>query len=116
MIVYRDQRLKAEPRTLLQQLRSTVEQLDVKAPNSHDATVDAFISAGILESAVSDTIFTEADGIHPLTNAFRAVTVGLGHLLWHSWHAAPDQAERWLSGVVTSLHALEHHRLPRLLR
>src|SRR3954468_14763289 len=112
MIVYRDQRLKAEPRILLQQLRSSVEQLDVKAPNSHDATVDAFISAGTLESAVADAIFTEADGIHPLTNAFRAVSAGLGHVLWHSWHAAPDQAERWRSRVVASLDAVEHHRLP----
>src|SRR3954465_4372049 len=108
MIVYRDQRLKAEPRTLLQQLRSSVEQLDVNAPNSHDATVDAFIWAGTLESAVADAIFTDADGIHPLTNAFRAVSVGLGHVLWHSWHAAPDQAERWLSRVMASLDALEH--------
>src|SRR3954463_12371169 len=97
MIVYRDQRLKAEPRTLLEQLRSSLEQLDLKTPHSHDATVDAFISAGVLESAVADTIFGRADGIHPLTHALRAVSVGLGHVLWHSWHADPDQAERWLS-------------------
>jgi hypothetical protein len=112
MIVYRDHRREAEPRTLLEQLRISVEQLDVKASNFHDATVDAFISAGTLESAMADAIFTEADGIHPLTNAFRAVSVGLGHVLWHCWRAAPDQAERWLSGVVSSLDAVEHHRLP----
>src|SRR3954471_2032809 len=112
MIVYRDQRLETEPRPLLQQLRSSVEQLDVKAPNFHDATVDAFISLGTLESAVADAIFTEADGIHPLTNAFREVGVGLGHVLWHSWHDAPGHAERWRLRVAAGLHALEQYRLP----
>jgi hypothetical protein len=112
MIVYRDQRLLAEPRPLLEQLRSSVEQLDVKARTSHDATVDTFISAGTFESAVADAIFPEADGIHPLTNALREVSVGLGHVLWHSWHSVPDEAERWRLRVAAALHALEHYRLP----
>src|SRR5215210_826502 len=112
MIVYRDQRLLAEPRPLLDQLRSSVEQLDVKAPNSHDAAVDAFISLGTIESAVADAVFTEADGIHPLTNAFREVSISLGHVLWHSWQGVPNQAERWRLRVTAGLHALEQYRLP----
>jgi hypothetical protein len=112
MIVYRDQRLRAEARPLLEQLRSSLERLDFTAPHSHDAAVDAFIAAGTLESAVADAIFTQADGIHPLTTALRAVSVGLGHVLWHSWYGAPDEAERWRWRVAAALNAVAHHQLP----
>jgi hypothetical protein len=112
MIVYRDQRFRAESRPLLEQLRSSVERLDFTTPDSHDATVDAFISAGTLESAVADAIFTEADGIHPLTSSLREVSVGLGHVLWHSWYGALHEAAGWRSRVMASLNAIDQHPLP----
>src|SRR5215210_4224424 len=65
MIVYRDQRFRAESRPLLDQIHSGLERLDFRTSGTHDGVVDSLISAGMLESAVADAIFTEVDGLHP---------------------------------------------------
>jgi hypothetical protein len=115
MIVYRDQRFRAESRPCFDQLRSSVERLDFHTPTAHDAAVDALILAGGLESAIADAIFPDADGVHPLTCALRGVSVGLGHVLWHSWHNTPMDAERWRSCVLTNLNDAEAHPVPTSL-
>jgi hypothetical protein len=116
MIVYRDQRFRAESRSLLDQLRSQVDRLDFYAPAAHDCVVDAFISAGTLESSLADTIFPEADGVHPLTCMLRRVSVGLGHVLWHSWRSIPEDAKRWRSTVLERLNDVEQQQLPSLVQ
>jgi hypothetical protein len=112
MIVYRDQLLRADPQALLEKLRTRVTRLDFLTATVHQAVLDAFIEAGILESAVADAVFSEADGIHPLTSDLRGVTVGLGHVLWHCWLNAPQRAKQWCSRVLERLGDIQRHRMP----
>jgi hypothetical protein len=115
MIVYRDQLLRAESRTLLDALRSRVARLNSVTTTRPEAVVPALIEAGTLESAVVDAIFSEADGIHPLTSALRRVTVSLSHVLWHSWENAADPAHLWLSTTTERLAELEEFSFPSLV-
>jgi hypothetical protein len=116
MIVYRDQLLRADSRALLDELRTRVTRLDFLTTTVHQAVVDAFIEAGMLESAVADALFTEADGTHPLTSGLRGVTVGLGHVLWHCWLNAPQRAKQRCSTVLDRLGEIEQHRFPQTVQ
>jgi hypothetical protein len=112
MIVYRDQRSRAEPRYLLDKLGSRIDRLAARSATAHESIVDAVVDAGMLESGVADAVFPETDGIHPLTDALRRVSVGLGHLLWHCWNNDADLVERWREGVLHRLEEVGLHRLP----
>ncbi len=112
MIVYREQHHQADPRRLLLELRSDLERLDFRASSSHEDVVDALIAGGVLESAVADAVFPEADGIDPVIRALRRANVALGHLLWHSWLGGPAEEDRWRSAALAFLRGLELHQLP----
>lgn len=112
MIVYRDQRFRAESRALIDELRSGLQRLDFQSREAYDSVVDSFILAGTLESAIADSIFSEADGVHPLATALRDVSLGLGHLLWHSWREGRPEAERWRVLSAHRVDAIEQYRLP----
>jgi hypothetical protein len=113
MIVYRDQRFRASPQAQLVRLYSDLEQLQFNSAGAHDGAIDALIRAGMLESAVADELFVEADGLHPLDGALRGATVALSHMLWHSWRAAPDQAEGWRVKAMARLATIADRLLPR---
>jgi hypothetical protein len=70
------------------------------------------IEAGILESAVADAIFPEVDGIDPRIEAFRRVSLAAAHMLWHTWHGAPQQAAAWRHRLSNALHAIPIRQLP----
>ena len=106
MIIYRDQRARADTGRLLQQLHRDLERLDFHGSTYHEDTVDALIAAGVLESAVADAVFPSIDDIHPLISALRRVTVALGHVSWHSWRRDRESADLWRSNAL----ALLHHR------
>src|SRR5215212_1608079 len=94
MIVYREQRSRADPRRLLAELRELTRRFPTTPP--HDVARDALITTGTLESATADALFPDCDGIHPLTDALRQASVIAGHVLWHTWRgASADTAESW---------------------
>ena len=113
MIVYRNQRLRADPRRLLEELSSEVERIDFQTSASHDSVVAVLIAAGVLESGVSDEMFPAADGLDPVVHGFRQASVALGHLLWHSWHGRRAEADQWRCSALGLLRSLELHALPR---
>jgi hypothetical protein len=113
MIVYRDQRARADPRRLLAQLRAHLESLD---PSSHDDVVDAFIAGGILESAVADQLFPQIDGMDPLARRLRVAALALGHMLWHSWRGDRDAASGWRDAAVRRLQGPELQYFPASVR
>jgi len=115
MLVYRDQRARADPRRLLSQLRADLEQLDLR-PSSHDDVVDAFITGGILESAVTDELFPQADGPNPLAGRLRAAALALGHMLWHSWSRNLDAVKQWREVALARLGQPEQQHLPRAVQ
>lgn len=112
MIVYRDQRTRAEPRHLLSDLRSGMLRLETAAHPVHDAAAELLIRLGTLESAVADTIFADADGIHPIACRFREASTALGHVVWHTWRGQPEAAVRWCRQCSASLAYLEIQSLP----
>jgi hypothetical protein len=112
MIVYRDQRTRADPVQLLQQLHRDLERLDFQASTCHEDTVDALIAAGVLESAVADALSPTVDDLNPLLSALRRVTVALGHMLWHSWRRDRESAGLWRSTALALLHHRQLTSLP----
>jgi hypothetical protein len=73
--------------------------------------VGLLIDLGNLESAVSDTLFLEADGIHPLADKLRHTSLACGHLLWHSWHRT-SEVEAWGARLRLALYDLTDAALP----
>jgi hypothetical protein len=108
MIIYRDQRCQADSHRLISELRSTVAR---SAP-SHETAVGILIEAGIIESAVADAVFPRADGIDPLTEQFRRTSVTAGHVLWHTWHDAREEALASWQLLRARLNEIELQQLP----
>jgi hypothetical protein len=111
MIVYRDQRSRADPHLLLLQLRSTASQFCSSGPD-HDDAIELIMEAGVLESGVADALFFDQDGIHPLVDSLRQASVEAGHVLWHSWHGNHGQAHRWGARLAQTLREAPAHLLP----
>jgi hypothetical protein len=112
MIVYRDQRYWTDPHRLVTKLRDTAERYAHGSSPPHDVAVGSLIDAGILESAIADTLFPDSDGIHPLTTSLRDATSALGHVLWHSWQGQPAAAKPWWGRLSTILGQLALLELP----
>jgi hypothetical protein len=113
MIVYRDQRFRADPRLLLSQLRCTATHFISGSPSSHSDTVETLIDLGKLESGVADALFPDFDGIDPVTLRFRQASSAVGHVLWHTWHQRPHSAGAWWTELSHVLNQLELQPLPR---
>jgi hypothetical protein len=114
MIVYRDQRFRADPHRLLRQLRGLAGHSCSSAP-IHDAAVELVIENGELEAAVVDALFPDGDGIHPLAQSLRQASVEAGHVLWHTWHGDPEQARQWGGRLAATLGNLPASQMPRTL-
>jgi hypothetical protein len=110
MLVYRDQRSRDDPRHALSELRGLTHRSS-GAP-SHDTARDALIACGKLEAAVADSVFPQADGVHPLVQAFRAASEIAGHLLWHTWHHNAADAAAWWSRLARQLDSIDAGGLP----
>ena len=89
MIIYRDQRSRSDPRHLLSQLRSRADRLK-GVVGSHEEAVEILLEMGTLETAITDVLFPEADGLDPIARNLRAASTASGHLLWHSWRKRPE--------------------------
>src|SRR3954465_11784106 len=103
MIIYRDPQSTANPHQLLLQLQSRVAQLLAARRPSYDQVVDVLIDLGTLESGLSDALFGQADGVHPLALSLRAASIAAGHLLWRSWHSQWQEttdAIAWLASAL----------------
>jgi hypothetical protein len=112
MIIYRDQRIQADPRRLLSTLRTTANRFTGASSPSHDVTVEALIAAGTLEAAVADSIFTDSDGINPVTMSLRRASIAMGHVFWHSWQERSHDAQVWWTRLAGILNRLDLHSLP----
>ncbi|MFL5449819.1 MAG: hypothetical protein ACJ8AP_16420 [Gemmatimonadales bacterium] len=110
MLVYRDQRSRDDPRHAFSELRSLTHR-SPGAP-SHDTARDALIASGRLEAAVADSVFPQADGVHPLVQALRAASEIAGHLLWHTWHHNADGAAAWWNRLARQLDSIDAGGLP----
>jgi hypothetical protein len=111
MIVYRDQRSRADPHHLLADLRAVTTRSQQVPP--HEIVRDTLIAAGTLESAVLDALFPEADGVHPLAGLFRAASTSSGHALWHTWHNRAEGARLWWNRLARQLQTIDDGQLPR---
>ncbi|HYF39290.1 MAG TPA: hypothetical protein VD930_06375 [Gemmatimonadales bacterium] len=111
MIVYRDQRTTADPRHLLRQLSLAANHAGVSAPN-HDDALELVIETGVLEAAVSDALFPEHDGIHPMAQSLRQASVQAGHVFWHTWNGRSQEARRWGERLASSLRDVPEFQLP----
>src|SRR5918992_2602005 len=111
MIVYRDQRSRADPLRLLLQLSSAASQF-CSSVRGHDDAIELLIDAGVFESGVADALFPDQDGIHPLVQSLRQASVEAGHMLWHSWHGDEHQASRWGARLGQTLGELAAQQLP----
>jgi hypothetical protein len=112
VIVYRDQRSRADPRRMLSQLRSTAGRPSLPPP-SHERVRDILIDLGVLECAVADSLFTDADGLDPLVEYLHAASLAAAHVFWHSWHDHPDDAGRWWHRLGLTLEEIHQGQLPR---
>jgi hypothetical protein len=111
MIVFRDQRVSAEPTGLVSKLRQSALSL-AQGSVTHDAAVHLLIEMGTVEAAIADAIFTEADGIDPITRRLREASTAMGHALWHTWNHYQNQARPWLDRAAVTLAYLETQALP----
>ena len=114
MIVYRDQRSRADPRRLLSDLQSCIRRAEAADP-SHQQVVGILIDSGILESAVADALFPEQDNSNPIAEGFRRLSLAAAHLLWHSWHRNPDAMAFWYCRLSKAADAAAGHALPRIV-
>ena len=112
MIVYRDQRSRANPRNLLLQLRAAADRVGAGRP-SHELVRDILIDTGVLESALADAIFSDADGLHPVIERFRAASLTAAHAFWHSWHGQADSTRHWWHRFRLALEGIEDRQLPQ---
>jgi len=112
MIIYRDPQSTAHPRQLLLQLQSRVTQLLAGRPPSHDQVVDVLIDLGTLESGLSDALFRQADGVHPLARSLRAASIAAGRLLWYSWHRRRQETTEAIARLASALGRVEAYDLP----
>jgi hypothetical protein len=111
VIVYRNQRCPADPRKLLALLQSAVERSGTTSP-SHDLAVEVLLETGTLECAVADAVFPYADGVHPTAQRLREASLAAGHVLWHTWHAKPQESRAWWSRLSDILNEIERGPLP----
>ena len=112
MIVFRDQRASVDPIQILTALRLDVRRLASHASPDHEETVQLLISAGTLEAAVADAIFSSADGTVPIARWLREAGCALGRAVWHTWENRPAAARRWLEQSAATLAYLELQQLP----
>jgi hypothetical protein len=110
MIVYRDQRSRADPRRLLLELRASTHRFRATTP-PHPVARDALILAGKLEAAVADALSPEVDGTSALTRALREASVMAGRVLWHTWRTSADGAI-WWDRLRHQLEAISGQCLP----
>jgi hypothetical protein len=111
VIVYRDQRSPADPRKLLATLESALERSGSSSP-SHDLAVEVFLETGTLECAVADSLFPHADGINPIAQQLRELSLATGHVLWHTWHGQPYESRAWWDSFSGILNQIERSPLP----
>ncbi len=112
MIVFRDQRVSADPRAILSTLRlDLLQAAGVTAP-SHDDAIRLLTGMGTLEAALCDALFPDADGVSPLSRRLREVSSALGRILWHTWHDQPSKTKRWMDQAAATLAYLELQSLP----
>src|SRR3954463_343580 len=110
MIVYRDQRSRADPDRLLAELRELIRRFPTAPP--HDVAREALIITATLEAAAADALFPDCDGIHLLTQTLRQASVIAGHLLWHTWRGASAETAEWWHRWAQQLDAIPDAGLP----
>src|SRR3954469_4103172 len=110
MLVYRSDDHPVDARSLVDQLVDRVDGL--KSP-AHDELLSVFIDFGEIESAISDCLFPDRDGIHPLAGAMRAAAIQSAHALMSSWRHQTDLRDRSLERFRQCVRALAQQQLPR---
>jgi hypothetical protein len=111
MIVYRDQRVRTDPRRLLARLRTSINRA-IATDGSSQSAAEVLIQTGTLESAVVDAIFPDADGIDPVAESLRAASLTAGHALSCNWTGRSGEAKAWWVRLSLLLGHLEQQRLP----
>jgi hypothetical protein len=114
MIVYRDQRARADPRRLLATLRSATDGSTARIP-SLEAAREVLIEAGRLESAINDALFPDSDGINSLTRTLRHASVAAGHALWHTWHRNDSRARDSWDLLSRRIEEIDVSQLPSVI-
>jgi hypothetical protein len=112
MIVFRDQRAAVDPIQLLSRILTDARRLASQASPRHEETIQLLISAGTLEAALADEIFSSADGTSSIARRLREASCALGRAVWHTWHDHPSEARRWLEQSVATLAYLQLQQLP----
>jgi hypothetical protein len=87
MIVFRDHDEVAEPGPILAGLVARAGTLAHGA--SHDDLTGFLIDLGVLEAAIADALFPQADGASPLAAALRQASLLTGRMVHASWCRQP---------------------------
>jgi hypothetical protein len=112
MLVYREQRARADPLVLLASLRECLDDLAPDHGDVHERIVRVLLAVGALESGIADVIHGEADSLHPVTGALRRASVAAGHLLWHGWYGQHELLKPWAARARAALASVEAADLP----
>jgi hypothetical protein len=98
MIVFRDHDRTADPGPVLAGLLAHARA----AGSERDALVELLIELGVLEAAIMDALFAEADGLSPLAAALRRASLLAGRMVHAAWKGRP------LVGLPEALAAALH--------
>jgi hypothetical protein len=113
VIVYRDQRRRADPRELLLRLTRQVDRLPRRP--AHDTIVGLLIDLGALEAGVADALAPSEDDEGVTNRAFRLVALAAGYLLIASWEQREDDSSRWRTALEQRLHDCVDVPLPTVM-
>jgi hypothetical protein len=116
MIIYAAQKQLAPPSQLLSRIRTTLYQSGQSGFANHERIVELLIEFGGLEAAVADALCPAIDSDSPIAQAFRQVSLWLGHSLYHSWKRREGEVKPWLDKVSRALAGLASLASPELVQ
>jgi hypothetical protein len=118
VIVYRDDGgAPTDPRRLLAECRAQAGALAAAVRPSHDDVTALLVEAGILEAAIADALFPEADGRSALADSLRDASLAAGRLFRASWRGAPSaDLRRGAEALAALLDEVGRGPLPATVR
>ena len=114
MLVYRSDRDPLVPVERAAFLAERLERATRRVGVPHDGIVDFLIDFGVLEAAIADALFPDADGLHPAAERMRRVGAALGAALRHSWRGEHGQVGTPLAEAARTVRALAADQLPEV--
>ena len=110
VIVYREQRIRADPGETLLELRRRVDRLP-RVPD-HDTVVGLLVDVGALEAGIADALAPKCDEEETVTRELRRATLAVGHALAASWYGRGELLAQWCAELARRLRVCTTLPLP----